>query len=87
MRTQVELARALRRQQRLEAENRSLKPDARPLLIAEAPAMRPVLEMIERVGPSDANVLITGENGTGKGTVAQAMHAASRARRQRRSSP
>jgi DNA-binding NtrC family response regulator len=77
LRTQVELARALRRQQRLEAENRSLKPDARPLLIAEAPSMRPVLDLIARVGPSEANVLITGENGTGKGTVAQALHAVS----------
>ncbi|MBI3634711.1 MAG: response regulator, partial [Candidatus Rokubacteria bacterium] len=71
LRTQIELARALRRQQRLEAENRSLKPDARPLLIAEAPSMRPVLELIARVGPSEANILVTGENGTGKGTVAQ----------------
>jgi DNA-binding NtrC family response regulator len=44
--------------------------------------MRPVLEIIARVGPSDANVLITGEHGTGKGLVAQALHAASaRARR------
>jgi DNA-binding NtrC family response regulator len=77
VRTQVELARALRRQQRLEAENRSLKPDVRPLLIAEAPAMRPVLELIARVGPSEANVLVTGENGTGKGTVAQAIHSVS----------
>src|SRR5256712_10365797 len=68
VRTQVELARALRRQQRLEAENRSLKPDGRPLLIAEAPSMRPVLELISRVGPSEANILVTGENGTGKGT-------------------
>ena len=39
--------------------------------------MRPVLEMIARVGPSDANVLITGENGTGKSLVAQALHAVS----------
>ena len=77
LRTQVELARALRVQQRLEAENRSLKPDVRPLLIADAPSMRPVLELIARVGPSEANVLITGENGTGKGTVAQALHAVS----------
>src|SRR5438309_9517730 len=77
VRTQVELARALRRQQRLEAENRSLKPDVRPLLIAEAPSMRPVLDLISRVGPSEANVLITGENGSGKGTVAQAIHAVS----------
>ena len=30
-------------------------------VIAESPAMRPVLELIARVGPSDANVLITGE--------------------------
>ena len=74
--TQIALARALRKEQRLEAENRSLKGE-RPRLIAEAPSMRPVLELIARVGPSDANVLITGENGTGKGTVAQAIHAAS----------
>ena len=77
VRTQVELARALRRQQRLEAENRSLKPDVRPMLIADAPSMRPVLELISRVGPSEANILVTGENGTGKGTVAQAVHAVS----------
>src|SRR6266513_3899640 len=56
VRTQVELSRALRRQQKLEAENRSLRPDGRPMLIAEAPSMRPVLELISRVGPSEANV-------------------------------
>jgi DNA-binding NtrC family response regulator len=39
--------------------------------------MRPVLDMIDRVGPSDAAVLITGDNGSGKGTVAQALHAVS----------
>jgi DNA-binding NtrC family response regulator len=39
--------------------------------------MRPVLEMIARVGPADANVLITGENGTGKSLVAQALHGVS----------
>jgi DNA-binding NtrC family response regulator len=77
LRTQAELSRALRRGQRLEAENKALRDEGRPLLIAESEAMRPVLEMIERVGPSDANVLITGENGTGKGTVAAALHAVS----------
>jgi DNA-binding NtrC family response regulator len=77
LRTQAELSRALRRGQRLEAENRALRDEVRPRLIAESPAMRPVLELIERVGPSDANVLITGENGTGKGTVAAALHAVS----------
>jgi DNA-binding NtrC family response regulator len=77
LRTQAELCRALRRGERLEEANRLLPEEARRGLIAESAAMRPVLEMIERVGPSDANVLITGENGTGKGTVAQALHAAS----------
>jgi len=81
VRTQVELGSALRRGERLEAENRLLRGDgssaARPLVIAESSAMQPVLEMIDRVGPSDAAVLITGDNGSGKGTVAQALHAVS----------
>jgi DNA-binding NtrC family response regulator len=76
--TQVELGQALRKGQRLEAENRLLRDEGRPVLIAESPAMQPVLQMIERVGPSDANVLITGENGTGKGVVAQSLHSVSR---------
>jgi DNA-binding NtrC family response regulator len=54
-----------------------LQAEGGPTLIAEAPAMQPVLQIISRVGPSDANVLITGENGTGKGLVAQALHAVS----------
>ncbi|MDI6448724.1 sigma-54-dependent transcriptional regulator [Anaerobaca lacustris] len=77
LRTQVELGRALRRGRQLEQENLLLRDDARPLLIARSRAMQPVLEVIARVGPSEANVLITGENGAGKGVVAQALHAAS----------
>jgi DNA-binding NtrC family response regulator len=77
LRTQVELGRALRRSHRLEGENRLLRRDGRPELIAESAAMRPVLQLIERVAPSDANVLITGEHGTGKEVVAQWIHAAS----------
>ncbi len=73
VRTQIELATALRRGRKLEAENQLLRGNM-PNLIAESPAMRPVIEMISRVGPSDANVLITGENGTGKGLIAQALH-------------
>src|SRR5213075_1722299 len=76
VRTQIELAGALRKGRRLEAANQLLRGGA-PNLIAESPRMRPVLEIISRVGPSDANVLITGENGTGKGLVAQALHAVS----------
>src|SRR6267378_308674 len=67
IRNQVELGKALRQGRRLEAENELLCGPGGPTLIAESPAMRPVLELIDRVGPSDANVLITGENGTGKG--------------------
>jgi DNA-binding NtrC family response regulator len=77
LRTQAELAQALRQGQRLEAENRLLRDERMPALIAESPSMQPVLEVISRVGPSDANVLLTGENGTGKGVVARMLHAVS----------
>jgi DNA-binding NtrC family response regulator len=76
LRTQTDLGRALRRSTRLEAQVQ-VQADGAPPLIAESPAMRPVLQVIARVGPSEANVLITGENGTGKGLVAQMLHAAS----------
>ncbi len=77
VKNQIELASAVRAYQRLEQENQILRGKGGPNLIANSPAMRPVLEVISRVGPSDANVLITGENGTGKGVVAQALHAVS----------
>ena len=75
--TQIELGRALRRSQRLESENAALRPIGAPQLIAESPAMQPVLRLMERIGPSDANALITGEHGTGKEVVAAWLHAAS----------
>ncbi len=74
LRTQIELGLALRKGQFLEAENQILRCEDQAQLVAESPAMKPVRELISRVGPSDANVLITGENGTGKGVVAQALH-------------
>jgi DNA-binding NtrC family response regulator len=77
VRTQVELGQALRRTNRLEAELGLLREEGKVKLIAESPSMQPVLQLIARVGPSDANVLITGENGSGKGTVAAALHAVS----------
>src|SRR5437762_2281844 len=77
MRTQVELGRALRRGRRLGIENRRLRREGLPELVAESPAMQPVLRLMERVGPSDANVLILGEHGTGKEVVARWLHAAS----------
>jgi DNA-binding NtrC family response regulator len=78
LRTQFELGRALREGRRLEAENEALRDGIRPpRLIATSAVMRPVLQLIETVAPSDANVLITGENGTGKEVVAQTVYAMS----------
>jgi DNA-binding NtrC family response regulator len=77
LRNQVDLARALRRGRRLAIENEALREDGATRLIAESTAMRPVLDLIARVGPSEANVLVTGEHGTGKEMVARILHAAS----------
>jgi DNA-binding NtrC family response regulator len=78
VRNQIELGRALRRSQRLETENSILRADGVAPIVAESPAMKRVLEVVQRVAPSDANVLVRGENGTGKGLVTRALHAASR---------
>jgi DNA-binding NtrC family response regulator len=78
LKTQVELRRALQQAERLAAQNRLLQVEGRPEFIATAASMQPVLEAITRVGPSDANILITGEHGTGKEVVARTLHAVSR---------
>ena len=80
LRTQVELAEALRRGRRLEAENMALRDGSSsemPQVVAESPAMKSVLNLVERIGPADANVLITGENGTGKEVVTRLLHSIS----------
>ena len=86
LRTQVELAEALRRGRRLEAENIALRDsvsDDIPQIVSESPAMKSVLNLVERIGPADANVLITGENGTGKEVITRVLHSIS----SRRSKP
>jgi DNA-binding NtrC family response regulator len=81
--TQVELGNALRRGQRLEEENLALRDSAadtglkQPKIVVESQAMKTVLKLVERIAPADANVLLTGENGSGKGVIARALHAAS----------
>ena len=79
LRTQVELAQALRRGSRLEAENIALRDTANeiPQIVAESPAMKSILKLVERIGPADANVLITGENGTGKEVITRVLHSIS----------
>ncbi|MGI8890336.1 MAG: sigma-54-dependent transcriptional regulator [Chthoniobacterales bacterium] len=76
VRTQIALGSALRRSQQLEAKNELLAGQM-PDIISNSPRMQPVIELISKVAPSDANVLITGENGTGKGLVARALHSLS----------
>ncbi len=80
LRTQVELAEALRRGRRLEAENMALRDESSsemPQIVAESPSMKSVLNLVERIGPADANVLITGENGTGKEVITRLLHSIS----------
>ena len=71
---QLALGRALSNERRLKAANRLLDDDGGLVMIAQSSAMKPVVTLIERIGPTDANVLITGEHGTGKGVVARMLH-------------
>lgn len=77
VRTQIELAGAFRQTRKLEAELQLIQKDGQTQLIAQSRAMQPVVELIASVSQSDASVLITGENGTGKGVVARLLHAQS----------
>src|SRR5207302_1810522 len=77
LRTQIDLRQALRQASRLEAENRILRAESRPTFLTKSAAMAPVLELIGQIGPSDANVLITGEHGSGKEVVARTLYALS----------
>src|SRR6185436_2864522 len=74
-RTQIELRRAVRRSQRLQEANQRLQLGATPPFIGDAPSIVDIRRTIERIAPSDASVLITGEHGTGKEVVAALLHA------------
>ncbi|MEO6799463.1 MAG: sigma-54 dependent transcriptional regulator [Rhodanobacter sp.] len=75
LRAQIALVRSERRRHRLEATNALLNEEDKAIdFIAESPAMQRVMAMVARIAPSDANVLVLGENGTGKGVIAQQLH-------------
>ncbi|MGE4070436.1 MAG: sigma-54-dependent transcriptional regulator [Lysobacterales bacterium] len=78
LRNQAALGATRKRAQKLEREVEILRGTGNGDFIAESAAMGPVLDMIQRVGPTDANVLILGENGTGKGLIADLLHQNSR---------
>jgi DNA-binding NtrC family response regulator len=77
VRAQAELRCAVRRAERLEHEGARARLRELPAFGAESRAMQPVLRLVERIGPSDANVLVTGEHGTGKEVVARLLHESS----------
>jgi DNA-binding NtrC family response regulator len=74
-RTQIELRRAVRRNHRLQEANARLQRRATAPFVGDAPAIVEIRQTIERIAPSDASVLITGEHGTGKEVVAAWVHA------------
>ncbi|HEX5354366.1 MAG TPA: sigma-54 dependent transcriptional regulator, partial [Rhodanobacteraceae bacterium] len=74
LRAQIALGESSRRQRRLEAENALLRSGTGNDFVAESPAMQRVLDVLDRVADNDANVLVLGESGTGKGLVAQFLH-------------
>jgi DNA-binding NtrC family response regulator len=73
LRNQVELGRALQTARRLQAE-KDLMHASRGDFIAQSAVMQPVLQLVGRVAASDANILITGEAGVGKGELARLIH-------------
>lgn len=77
LKNQVALSRAIRRGHRLEAENKLLRGNSDHGIIADSPAMRPIMQTLRKVAPAEANILLTGENGTGKSMLAKMVHSMS----------
>lgn len=77
--TQIRLAKQCHQAMKLNQENKLLKSDNGyfDTLIAESESMKQVLAMADQVALSDINILITGDNGTGKSLLAEHIHAKS----------
>ena len=77
LKTALDLRQSKERMLKLERDNRTLKEDLKkfyPEFVGESPLMQPVFSSIAKVAGTDANVLIMGENGTGKELVARELH-------------
>jgi DNA-binding NtrC family response regulator len=78
LRTQIALGQSLRARTRLSGENALLRaellPEAGRAFIAESPSMRRLLETVGQIASSPVNILLTGENGTGKSLLARTIH-------------
>ncbi|KPJ98833.1 MAG: AAA family ATPase [Nitrospira bacterium SG8_35_4] len=77
MRTAVRLSETRRQVKSLQRDKASLKAELKgkaPRLIGRSVAMRKVMAMVDKVAATSANVLITGENGTGKELIAREIH-------------
>lgn len=73
----VKLHRSRAESESLRQANRALAEAAAPVhspIIGESAELRELLSLVERAAPTDANVLILGENGTGKELIARALH-------------
>lgn len=76
----LQLSKSKQKVHKLEETRKSLEQDRDLALgefIGESEAMRNLMKTVEKVGNTDANVLILGENGTGKTLIARALHKAS----------
>ena len=82
LRNQLALAQSRGETEKLRRENEILRGSEHADFIAESAPMRHLLDQLDRVAPTDANVLILGENGTGKGVIASRLHARSRRAKQ-----
>lgn len=74
IRNQIALGESRRNEKRLSAENALLRYRGKREFIADSPVMIPVMNLVERVAPSVANILLTGEHGTGKSLLARHLH-------------
>jgi DNA-binding NtrC family response regulator len=77
LRTAVQLCRSRREVKSLQKDKESLKAELKgkaPRIIGRSPAMKSVLEVVAKVAATEANILITGENGTGKELIAREIH-------------